>query len=316
MAFAERVHRKWDLPSETTNKILWIHSDEKWFYGLVARKSAKACSEIGIAKQSYNAHHKSHIKKVMAHCTVGYLFDSKVENGGKGFLIAIHRCAAFRVPLRDVFFSSRDPVTGRIKFKGNAVKHPVGVPFLVDCNVTGNNCGTPTKPLFPLRKVWEHSLLPAIEDLVRPGGLCEGAQVVYQEDNAGPHQEEKYTAWMNEEFQKRGWKVELQAPQGPYTNVLDLALFPSMSHRHLAELQMRNNTEASLDRIWKTTLSVWNSTSSAEVARAFVLAFRVMRLITKENGNNAWLAHGYRHYKDTATGIIPKTSYLMNTDQL
>jgi hypothetical protein len=311
------VLRRWDLPA-TTTKILWIHSDEKWFYGLVARKNAKACPSLGIDKQTYSAHHKSHIKKVMVHCTVGYLFDGHVENGGKGFLIAIHRCAAFRVPLRDVFHSSRDPITGRIKFKGNAVKNAAGVPYLVDCNVTGNNPGTPTKPMFPLRKVWEHSLLPAIEDLVSVGGLCEGAQVIYQEDNAGPHQEDKYTAWMAAEFLKRGWKVELQAPQGPYTNVLDLALFPSMSHRHSAELQIRNNTEASLDKIWKTTLSVWDSTSSAEVARAFVLALRVMRLIVKENGDNAWLAHGTPHcrvrqdFQDTATGIIPKTSFLMN----
>ena len=118
---------------------------------------------------------------------------------------------------------------------------------------------------------------------------------------------------MAEEFNKRGWKVELQAPQGPYCNVLDLALFPSMSHRHSAELQIRNNTEASLDKIWKTTQSVFNSTSSAEVTRAFVLAFRVMRLIIKEEGNTEWLAHGTPHcnvrqeFIDTPTGIIPKT---------
>ncbi len=163
--------------------------------------------------------------------------------------------------------------------------------------------------------------MPAIEDLVRAGGLCEGAQAIYQKNNAGPHQEDKYTSWMAEEVKKRGWKVELQAPLGPYTNVLDLALFPSMSHRHSAKLQMRNNTDASVDKTWKTTVTIWNSTSSAEVARAFVLAFRVMRLVIKENGNNAWLAHGTPHCnvrqdcKDTATGIIPKTSYLMSTDE-
>lgn len=306
------MHRRWDLPS-TTTKILWIHSDEKWFHALVPRKNAKACPELGIHKQTYSAHHKSHIGKVMAHCTVGYLFNGDVENGGQGFLIALHRCAAYRVPLRDVYYSSRDPVTGKLKYKGNPVKHAAGVPYLQDCNVTGNNGGTPTNPLFPLRKVWEYSLLPVIENLVRVGGLCEGAQVIYQEDNAGPHQEEKYTQWMAEEFNKRGWKVELQAPQGPYCNVLDLALFPSMSHRHSAELQIRNNTEASLDKIWKSTENVFNSTSSAEVARAFVLAFRVMRLIIKEEGNTEWLAHGTPHcnvrqdFIDTPTGIIPKT---------
>jgi hypothetical protein len=84
-----------------------------------------------------------------------------------------------------------------------------------------------------------------------------------------------------------------------------------MSHRHSAYLQLYNNTEASLDKIWKTVVDVWNETSSAEVARAFVLAYRVMRLIIEENGNNSWLSHGIPHckvrkdFKDTPTGIVP-----------
>ena len=180
-----------------------------------------------------------------------------------------------------------------------------------DCNVTGSTKGTADKPCFPVKSVWEHSLLPAIEDLVRVGGPCEGAQVVFQEDNAGPHQEGDYTAWMTREFETRGWKLELQAPQGPYTNVLDLSLFPMMSYRHAAQLQIMNNTEASLSKIWSTVENVWNDMSSSEVARAFVLAYRIMRLIIQENGNNAWLANGTPHchvrkdYVDTTTGISP-----------
>ncbi len=96
---------------------------------------------------------------------------------------------------------------------------------------------------------------------------------------------------------------------GPYCNVLDLSLFPSMSHRHSAHLQLYKNTETSLDKIWKTVLDVWNDTSSAEVARSFILAYRVMRLIIEEN---SWLSHGTPHcnvrkdYRDTATGVVPK----------
>jgi hypothetical protein len=74
-----------------------------------------------------------------------------------------------------------------------------------------------------------------------------------------------------------------------------------------------NNTEASLAKIWKTVESVWKDiSSSAEVARAFVLAFRVMRLIIAEDGNNSWLANGTQHcnvrleYNDTPTGIERK----------
>ena len=52
-------------------------------------------------------------------------------------------------------------------------------------------------------------------------------------------------------FDRRGWKLELQAPQGPYTNVLDLQVFPAMSKKHSELLQVYNynNTEASVDRI-------------------------------------------------------------------
>ena len=38
--------------------------------------------------------------------------------------------------------------------------------------------------------------------------------------------------------------LELQAPQGPYTNVLDLQVFPAMSKQHSELLQVFSNTEA------------------------------------------------------------------------
>ena len=87
----------------------------------------------------------------------------------------------------------------------------------------------------------------------------------------------------------------VQCPTGPYTNVLDLYLFPSMSHRHSALLQLYNNTEANKEQTWKTIETVWKDTSSSEVARSFVLAFRIMRLIIEENGNTPWLSHGTPH---------------------
>jgi hypothetical protein len=64
----------------------------------------------------------------MAHCTVGYYYGSDVKNGGDGFLIGVHRCEKFKVPLRDVRYSIKDPVTNRVIFAGNAIKHPKGVP--------------------------------------------------------------------------------------------------------------------------------------------------------------------------------------------
>jgi hypothetical protein len=56
---------------------------------------------------------------------------------------------------------------------------------LTDCNVTGTDTGTPDKPKFSLRPLWEYGLLSQFDTLVGPGGLCEGATIMHQEDNAG-----------------------------------------------------------------------------------------------------------------------------------
>ncbi len=94
----------------------------------------------------------------------------------------------------------------------------VGPVVALDCNVTGSNYGTASKPKFPLMELWTTVLLPELDALVKPGDPCEGAVVVHQEDNAGPHIDKTYKAWLQEQFDKRGWKLEHQAPQGPYTS--------------------------------------------------------------------------------------------------
>ncbi len=71
-----------------------------------------------------------------------------------------------------------------------------------------------------------------------------------------------------------------------------------------------------MEKIWKTVETVWQETSSSEVARAFVLAYIVMEVIIAENGNNSFLAHGIPHcnvrrdFADTTTGISAKLANL------
>jgi hypothetical protein len=82
-------------------------------------------------------------------------------------------------------------------------------------------------------ELWTTVLLPELDAMVRPGGPCEGAEVVHQEDNAGPHIDKVYKQWLQDQFDVRGWKLEHQAPQGPYTNVL-LGLTNVPSHEQAA----------------------------------------------------------------------------------
>jgi hypothetical protein len=136
----------------------------------------------------------------MVHATVGYCFTGSPEYGGEGVLIGLHRCQAFRVAQK-----KHKGADGNSYAKGDVIT--------TDCNVTGTDIGTPSKPNYALKDLWEHILIPALERLVAPGGRCAGAMVVHQEDNAGPHKEGKYHEWLTAEFERRGWKLELQAPQ-------------------------------------------------------------------------------------------------------
>ncbi len=95
----------------------------------------------------------------------------------------------------------------------------------MDCNAKGFDAGTPDVPCFPLKVLWEHSLIAAIKALTATDGPCAGAQVVFQEDNAGPHTEKRYASWMIDTFADLGWKIELQAPQGKM-----FLYFPVPSH--------------------------------------------------------------------------------------
>ncbi len=103
--------------------------------------------------------------------------------------------------------------------------------------------------------------------------------------------------------------MELQAPQGPYTNVLDLQVFPAMSKKHSELLQIFNNTEADTDRIWKIAMEIWKGISSAMIARSFVLAYRIMGKLIETKGDTDWLKNGAPHchvrrdFYDTDRGI-------------
>ena len=130
------------------------------------------CPALGIEKEVFSVHHKKHISKVMAHATVGYFFSGDPENGGDGVLIQMQRCQAYKVAQKA--YRGKGGITVK---KGDCI--------LTDCNVTGTDIGTPDKPKFALRLLWEFGLLPSFDALVAPGGQCAGAVIVHQEDNAG-----------------------------------------------------------------------------------------------------------------------------------
>ncbi len=59
--FSEHVNNGWGL--DKIIKILWIMSDEKWWFGLVSRTFAKMCPALGIQKEVFSVHHKKHMSE-------------------------------------------------------------------------------------------------------------------------------------------------------------------------------------------------------------------------------------------------------------
>lgn len=55
-----------------------------------------------------------------------------------------------------------------------------------------------------MKDFWDGCLFDSIESLVKSEGKYEGYQVVFQEDNASPHEENQYSKWLKAEFDKRG----------------------------------------------------------------------------------------------------------------
>jgi hypothetical protein len=67
-------------------------------------------------------------------------------SGAVGGAIGLHRCQSYKVMQRKVNEQTLDVQTGKRSSRGNAVTFKSGNFVLTDCNVTGSNYGTATKP--------------------------------------------------------------------------------------------------------------------------------------------------------------------------
>jgi hypothetical protein len=93
--------------SPSPGKYIWLHFDEKWFWGFVGRGNAKMAPSAGIKKSTKSAYHRSHIDKVMSIAFTGFAFDTEIENGGDGLKIGFFRCQAARIAKKQVRESRR-----------------------------------------------------------------------------------------------------------------------------------------------------------------------------------------------------------------
>ena len=160
--------------------------------------------------------------------------------------------------------------------------------------------------------------------MVAPGSRFEGYTPILQGDNAPGHAEQGFARWLKETFDAKGWHIENQAPQSPYTNVCDLAIFPAMAKRHTHLLLETHGMKVPRpDDVWNAALQIWTELDSCLIARSFIQARRVHNIIAKDGGRQAWLSSGgphcncrkdYRNGED-GTSVWPKSAQLSKVDE-
>ena len=252
--FASHLTMHWGLPAERLRKVLWVHYDEKWFWGMVARSNAKKCDEIGLARENYYAYHKNYVNKVMVLAITGYAFENHIENGGHGIKLALVRIQAAKIAKKTQRKGVRDE-NGALHYTGEVIRRKGDV-YMADVNVTGSDSGTSDNPKFSLMSLFAQVIFPRLQEITGPGGKYEGYVPIIQGDNAGPHQDTTFQQYMTSYCNQQGWYSEPQAAQMPYINNLDLSVFPMMSKKHSALLKEHSNTVPSTDKIYQTAEDV------------------------------------------------------------
>ena len=283
-AFAQRLLNNQYLGN---SKYLLVHFDEKWFWGLVLRKSAKACKEIGLDPHVFRAYHKLHIEKVMGVAVTGYAYENNVENGGVGLKLGLYRAEAAMVAKKQQRQATKDE-DGKVRYDGDIVREKGDI-YFKDCTVTGSDPGTSSEPKFPLKKLFAKHVFPLLERLVGPRERFQGYTVIIQGDQAGPHEEEDFMKYCRANCAKRGWCFEPQAPQAPHLNNLDLAVFPAMSRRHSIIARNKGLRVLKEQEIWDAAMQVWDELPSCKIAQGFVQVYRLAQKVMKANGGNGFL---------------------------
>jgi len=260
--FSKHLLNHWG--DDPKGKYLWIHWDEKWFWGHVNRH-AKVCEQLGLEPQQRFAFHKNHINKVMGIAVIYFAFEGSPNNGGVGGKIAFSRVQATKIAAKRQRAATKNASTGAIEYKG-AILREAGDPYSVDCAVTGSNVGTSYDPKFALTEFFP-LVMDEVEKLVKPGGKFAGYKPVFQGDRAGPHIEDKFLKYVTDECEKRKWLWEPQAPQMPHLNANDLGAFPAMSKRHTRLTRESGSMVPSKQVIWNAAVQVWNTLPASVIAR-------------------------------------------------
>lgn len=243
-----------------------------------------------------------------------FAFEDNYLNGGIGVKLGCLRIQGVRIAQREVnetVVHWDGSITRPNEAKGGKKIRSRGETYPTGCAITGSNVGTSSAPKFSLKRCFARCF-EQVDQIVAPSGILPGYKPVWQGDRAGPHEEGQFTKWAREECARRSWLWEPQSPNSPGLNAQDLMTFPLMSRRH--STFCRENARAAPDsetNIMKNVDKVWAELSSADIAKAHILAFEVAKKRIAARGGNGFL-NGKLHsgiretFRETDTGLVRK----------
>ena len=284
--------------------------DEKWFYTVVTRTNCKVLTSIGLDPVDYYAHHKNYIGKEMYIVVTAFVLnDNDICKGGKAIPIACVRVGRMKKAARDSYKRVYKE-DGSYTYPKNAegLLRRKGEEYFAGVELTGSKEGTEKDPKMSLLKVYQDTIVPALEEKV-VGRLNEGGErqvvIVKQEDGAGLHQDGTYVSTMKKVFAEKEWLLFNQPSQSPVTNVHDACIFPMMSKAVSSNQAMVYGSQLLKgEELNKTVMQVFDDKAHLPtIARVFTWHSQIVCSILEHDGDNDYLSkRGGVHFWG-ATGV-------------
>ena len=238
----------WAKTHERQEFMRWVDIDEKWFYTVPMTRSLKVPE--GETPPRPKLQHKSHIPKLMMLVAVGRPDPQRGFNGMYG---------AWRVGDWE-------------RAKRNSKNRPKGTRIFVDKAMDSNR----------YLKMMKSQVIPAICK------VYPDREVTIQYDNAPGHVSGQTTRTLQQHVTRQRPNIRLlpQPPQSPDLNVLDLAVFPSLSSR----VGKAQRTCGAYDKqtLWENVKREARTLAGDVLTRAFDTKQRVIKAVIEDGGDNSF----------------------------
>ena len=284
----------WHSAKRVQLRVMLCHMDEKWFYACVVRKFRKRIVSIGVEPVDFRVTHKSHVYKTMAVAVSGFIpTGGDITAGGHAVKIAFERVGRMAPAVRDSFRRVYSEDGKSFTYTGDRLREK-GQLYWKNLEITGSSEGTATKPKFSLLALHRDNIIPAMEKLAAERNVV----IRYQMDQAGPHTDGRFMAYMNKEFDSRGWMFEFQPSQSPITNVKDACIFPTLSKDVSQQQAIAYGSHVLQDEeLWRAAESSWANMPLSTIARAYAGHHQIVTAILEHAGSNEFLRQrGGMHY--------------------